>query len=251
MAKLVFLGTADAIPDENHENAHLAILGDERKVLVDCPGTPLVRLHKAGIEILKITDLIITHFHPDHVNGIPNFLMDSWLLKRKGLLNIYGNEDVIAKTKRLMDIFDWGEWQNLFPIVFHIIPKEEMAPILEAKELNIYASPVQHVIPNTGLRIEFSSSGKVLVYSSDTEPCDEVVRLAVGADVLIHEAAGTGKGHTSAREAGRIAQRAGVKQLYLIHYSNRIKNTHRFVEEAKETFSGPVILAEDLVEIEF
>lgn len=251
MAKLIFLGTADAIPDEDHENTHLAILGDERKILVDCPGTPVVRLHKAGIEILKITDLFITHFHPDHVNGIPNFLLNSWLLKRKGLLNIYGNKDVIQHTNQLMDLFKWRDWENFFPIDFHTLPDDEMVSVFESREFNVYSSPVHHVIPNNGIRVEFSSSGKVLVYSSDTEPCDEVVRLAVGADVLIHEAAGTGKGHTSAREAGRIAKRAGVERLFLIHYSNRLKDIQSLVAEAEEIFPGPVKLAKDLMELEF
>jgi len=251
MAKLIFLGSADAIPDEKHENTHLALLGEERKILIDCPGSPVVRLHRAGIEILKITDLIITHFHPDHVNGIPNFILSSWLLKRKGVLNIYGNTDVIQRINQLMELFEWEDWGNIFPIDFHILPDEEMMTVFESREFNVYSSPVHHVIPNNGLRVEFSSSGKVLVYSSDTEPCDEVVRLAVGADVLIHEAAGTGKGHTSAREAGGIAKRAGVERLYLIHYSNRLKDTQDLVTEAEEIFPGPVKLAKDWMELEF
>ena len=48
MAKLIVLGSSSAVPDFEHENTHLAILGEERVVLVDCVGNPIVRLRQAG-----------------------------------------------------------------------------------------------------------------------------------------------------------------------------------------------------------
>lgn len=48
MTKLVFLGTANAVADAHHENTHFAIKGENRFILVDCVGSPIVRLEKAG-----------------------------------------------------------------------------------------------------------------------------------------------------------------------------------------------------------
>ena len=90
MPKLIILGTAHAIPDENHENTHLALIGEQRQVLIDCTGSPVVRLKKAGIDLNSLTDIFLTHFHPDHVAGIPSLLMSMWLLGRRDPLNIYG-----------------------------------------------------------------------------------------------------------------------------------------------------------------
>jgi ribonuclease BN (tRNA processing enzyme) len=49
MPKLVFLGTASAVPDENHENTYMAILGRQQAILIDCANNVFVRLEQAGI----------------------------------------------------------------------------------------------------------------------------------------------------------------------------------------------------------
>ena len=92
--------------------------------------------------------------------------------------------------------------------------------------------------------------GGTLCYSSDTGSCEEVIELARGADFLIHEATGESDGHSSAEEAGEIAQKAGVRTLYLIHYPPR-SDKQALIQRAKTTFSGEVIAAEDLMSFSF
>ena len=74
MARVVILGTSNAVPHKDHDNTHFAIVGDERTVLVDCSGNPIVRLEQAGLDFHSITDLVVTHFHPDHL-GLATWLM--------------------------------------------------------------------------------------------------------------------------------------------------------------------------------
>ncbi|MCJ7734157.1 MAG: MBL fold metallo-hydrolase, partial [Anaerolineales bacterium] len=76
MAKLIFLGTASAVAFEGHENSFLVIKGDLSTILVDCAAKPVLRLKEAGVHFNEVSDLIITHFHPDHVSGLANLLMD-------------------------------------------------------------------------------------------------------------------------------------------------------------------------------
>ncbi|WP_337882942.1 hypothetical protein, partial [Chromobacterium haemolyticum] len=64
MAKIIVLGSSNAIVDREHENTHFIIIGDARTVLVDCPGNPVLRLEHAGVDFDSITDLVVTHFHP-------------------------------------------------------------------------------------------------------------------------------------------------------------------------------------------
>jgi len=218
MAKLIFLGTSNAVPDESHDNTHMALTTEKRLLLIDCPSNPIVRLPQAGLNIFDLTDLILTHFHPDHVSGVPILLMSSWLLGRKTPLNIYGLEYTINRLEQMMDLYEWGTWPNFFPINFLRIPKMEMARVLDDVDVHISSSPVHHFVPNISVLIEIPDTGRAVVYSSDTEPCAEVVRLASGADTLIHEATGKTPGHTSAEQAGEIAQKAGVKTLVLINY---------------------------------
>jgi ribonuclease Z len=122
--------------------------------------------------------------------------------------------------------------------------------VLETSEFRILASPVEHMIPNIGLRVELPSSEQVLAYSCDTMPSAAVIDLADQADWLIHEATGNVLGHTSAAQAGEIARKAGVKKLYLIHYQTWDFDASGLVQEAQRHFAGPVELARDFAQIE-
>ena len=251
MPKVIILGSSNAIPDETHENSHMALIGDGRLVLIDCVSNPIVRLRKAGLDAENITDLILTHFHPDHVSGVPLLLMDLWLMGRKQELRIYGLDYTLDRLVTLMDMYGWDGWPRFFPVEINKLAEEEMNLVQENDQWRIYSSPVSHIIPNIGLRIEFPNSKKVFAYSCDTEPCPQVVQLANNSDVLIHESAGETWGHSSASQAGQIAKEAQAKQLYLIHYPNGNFKDDNLLSIAKESFGGPVRLAVDFMEFEF
>jgi ribonuclease Z len=251
MPQLVILGTSYAIPDEDHENTHMVLVGKQRMVLIDCTGHPTLRLEQAGVNFRQLTDIILTHFHPDHVSGVAPFLMNLWLLGREKPLHIHGLADTIDRTEQMMELYDWKTWPGFFPVEFHRLPEEELVTVLVSEEMRIQASPARHIIPTIGLRMESLASGASVVYSGDTEPCPQVVRLAQGSQVLIHEASGASFGHSSASQAGEIAQAAGASQLYLIHYPTIGLQTDRLIAAAQETFRGPVKLAVDLMQLDF
>jgi ribonuclease Z len=251
MVKLIVLGSSNAIADETHENTHLVLRGEERTILIDCVNNPILRLRHAGIDFNDLTDLILTHFHPDHVSGVPLLLMNMWLLGRRRQLDIYGLHYTLDRIEDMMGFYDWANWPNFFPVVFHRLPSEEKTPVLQSAEFRVIASPVQHLLPTIGLRLDLPQAGKALAYSCDTEPCPQVVELASQVDVLIHEASGASSGHTSARQAGEIALEAGAKKLCLIHYPTGGFDYHALVAQAKQVFKGDVLLAEDFMELEF
>lgn len=251
MPKLIVLGTSNAIPDEKHENTHMAVVGKDHLLLIDCVNNPIVRMRQAGLDVLQITDIILTHFHPDHVSGVPSLLMNSWLLGRKKSLNLYGLSHTLDRVKRLMDFYDWGTWPNFFPVYFNIIAEADMTSVIKNNEMHVQASPVHHLVPTIGLRIEFPQVSSSMAYSCDTEPCSEVVRLASGVDVLIHESTGDTTGHSSAAQAGQIARKAEASKLFLIHYRTGDFDPRSLLVEAERTFSGPVFLAEDFMQIVF
>jgi ribonuclease Z len=250
MAKLIILGASNALSSENSENTHMVLDGKERKVLIDCVINPIHNLSKLGIDFNEITDLVLTHFHPDHVSGGPLFLMDMWLRGRKKPINIYGLHYTLDRFERLMEFYSWAEWPEFFPVAFHRLPASELIPILDCDEFSIRTSPVHHMIPTIGLRFDFKNSGKSLAYSCDTEPCEAVVTLADGADVLIHEATGASRGHSSAAQAGEIASKAEVGHLYLIHYPTGEYANDELISQARGTFPGKVDLAKDFMEID-
>lgn len=248
MTRLIILGTAAAVSDEQHENTHLALIGEERLALIDCVGRTAVRLHALGVDLThQLTDLILTHFHPDHVSGVPSLLMTSWLEGRTQALNIYGLPYTLDRLQTMMGLYRWDTWPNFYPVNFVPIPETPMSLVMACAEWRIHASPVQHIVPTVGLRIT-PAHGRIVAYSCDTEPSPAVVELAQQADVLIHEAAGRSFGHSSAAQAGQVAAEAGAGELLLIHYPPKI-DAAQWESEARQSFNGPVSLAQDWMEI--
>ena len=251
MAKLIFLGTSNAISDASHENTHMVVTGEKRVVLIDCPNSPIQRLQKTGINPNLLTDLILTHFHPDHVSGVPLFLMVMWLMGRIQPINIYGLQHTIDRMENLMGFYGWNTWPKFFPVKFTRLPELALVPVLECDEFQIFSSPVKHFIPAIGLRIEFRKSKKVLAYSGDTKPCTQVVHLAMGVDVFVHECTGASPGHSSAIQAGEDARRAKAGALVLVHYPTGEYASRNLLADAQSKFKGPVTLAEDYMVLDF
>jgi ribonuclease Z len=251
VAKVVTLGTAAAVPNETHANTYLAVEGKLGFFLIDCGGNPILRIRRAGLALKRFRGLILTHFHPDHVAAVPILLMDTWLLKRTDPLPIYGLQDVVDRYNVLMDLFRRDEWPGFFDTPCHVVSEKVGAPVLENADFRIIAAPVEHVVPNMGLRIENKHTGRAVAYSSDTSPCDAVVELARDADILIHEAAEPTPGHSSAAQAGEVARRAAARRLVLVHYRPAPHKYDRWIEEAAATFGGPVELGQDLKTYEF
>lgn len=250
MGTITILGTSAAVADIQHDHAHFVLQAGGRMVLVDCGGNPLVNLQKAGLNPLGLTDIILTHFHPDHVSGFSLLLMEMWLLGRKAPIQVYGLGYTLERARAMMDLYDWRNWPGFFNIEYHDLPAEAGSNVLADADLRITAAPVQHLIPNIGLRMEFVREKKVAAYSSDTEPCPAVIQLARQADVLLHEASGGAIGHSSAGQAGEIASQAQAGALYLIHYPAQ-RRPEDLLYEAGLTFAGTVTLTTDQMKVEF
>jgi ribonuclease Z len=88
----------------------------------------------------------------------------------------------------------------------------------------------------------------------DTRLCDAVPELADGVDLLVAESTFLAEdaalaeryGHLTAREAGQVAARCGVRRLVLTHFSQRYQDPRRFAEEAAAVYDGELLVAADL-----
>jgi ribonuclease Z len=245
MSRFTILGSANAVPKPGQDNTHLLIESTEKIVMIDCGDNPVAKMAAAGSSILAVTDLVLTHFHADHVGSLPLLVMDMWLEKRDQPLVIHGLKVTLEKARRLLELFSWGDWPGMFPVTFDEIHDDGAEDIITDSGMRVSALPVLHLIPTIGVRVSFAN-GHVISYSCDTEPCANLDKLAEGADVLLQEAAGLSKGHTSPEQAGEIAARAGVKKLILIHYDKRV-GEEELLSAARKHYAGEVALAQDLM----
>jgi ribonuclease Z len=246
MNRFIILGSSNAVPKIDQENSHLYIEGGDKRILVDCGDNALVSLQKKGIDPNTVTDILLTHFHPDHVGSLPNLIMGMWLEKRTAPLTIHGLEYTLDRAKALLGLFGWLNWTEMYPVEFNTLP-ENAGLVFNDKSLGVHSVFVKHLIPTIGLRFDFVG-GKSVTYSCDTEPCEQLLTLAQGADYLLQETAGPGKGHTSAQQAGQIAATAKVGHLVFIHYDRRV-GVENLIKMARLEYSGSIMAATDGMEL--
>jgi ribonuclease BN (tRNA processing enzyme) len=144
--------------------------------------------------------------------------------------------------------------------------------VMQDENVKVTAALVVHPMVQPAFAYRFDAADRSIVISGDTARSDNVVRLARGADVLVHEAlyvpavdrlvatvpnASTLKkhiidSHTAVEDCGRVAEAAGVKTLVLSHLvpaDDPAVTDRMWIEAARAHFRGTVVLAKDLMEI--
>lgn len=251
MVKLIVLGTAASVPDAEHDTIGLVVRGPDWAVLIDCGGSPLHKLARHGIRLDEIRALVLTHRHADHLYGLPMLVQGLWLGGRVESLPIYGPAETLDVARQLLILLGLAEQEGMFCHDFHRVPLREKRELLQIGGVRLSSSPVSHgKVQTLALRMDNLRSGGSVVYSADTEPCESLLSLATGADVLIHEATGESVGHSSPAQAADIARRAGTSGLLLIHYPVLGTDLGKWRSGA-ESFGGPVALAKDDDVLEF
>jgi ribonuclease Z len=246
--KIIFYGTTGAVPTKENTNVSFSVIAGECSILVDASGNPAHQLMKADINPVNLDILILTHAHPDHIYAFPSLIHNLGLMKREKVLHIITNPPTATKAKQLCEVFSLFTEEELFPVEWSTL-EEGVVDILPGVAIKLF--PVKHSISNSGVKITTAAAS--LVYSSDTAPSERVIQEANGAKALIHEASGSGPheknlngvGHSSARQAGEVAEKAGVDVLYLCHFDARQAiSLNTLQDEAQKVFTGKVVIPE-------
>lgn len=253
MAQLIALGTGSAWSGPARENTFLLVRGAETNILIDVAGSPAQRLAQIGVSPAAIDHIILTHNHPDHIYGFPILMLNAWMAGRKKFLHVYGLPEAIHSAKALLNAVSFREWPNFFKIKYHVIMPDHLAEFPAMGEFEVRSTLSKHFVPTMALRVTNRATGKCFAYSSDTEPFPNVVEIARGADLLVHEATQldeSREGHSSALEAGQAATDAQVRALVMIHVPPHV-NAYKWKRAARQTFRGKVSVANDFDVIEF
>lgn len=239
---LWLLGTSGAVPDPRRDYVSLVVEDAGCLILIEAGGSPFHRLGRMGLDPMRLEGVFLSHRHPDHLSGLPVLLMGLWLQRRARPLWIAGPEDTLERARALLELFEWRSWNGMFPVNWRPIPLEPGAVVETTGGIRLITAPVSHSVPTLAIRIELPEG--VAVYSADTEPCPELIRLARGADVLIHEATGSYPGHTPPERAGWVAREASVRRLVLVHVPPEV-DEEEWKTRAREAFEGPVEIGWD------
>lgn len=254
MAEVIFLGTAGAVGSKKRDNTSLLVKEKEEKILIDCPGSPVVKLDKCNIDFRRISCIFFTHAHPDHIYGIISLLHSQYRLKNK--LEIYGHLKVINIIKQLRKLFELGNTNQFPKIIFNSISSNLKEPFYESKNFIIFPFKTKHKPESTGYKFIFKKGKISLVYSGDSAKSLKLETAATRCDYLIHDCFGPSKFfkqypelnrmHTSSLTLGRIARSCKVRTLIPIHLAQEVEYSMDEVKkEITKNFKGEIILPND------
>jgi ribonuclease BN (tRNA processing enzyme) len=163
-------------------------------------------MRRLGINPGAIEALFLTHFHGDHILGLPPFLLYRAFIDHAKAFVIVGQTGVEDHLERLFDLCWGAEWPGFREQAR--LEYDEGRQQGEQDRVRYEAVNLKHgPTPARGYRLRID--GRLLAYAGDSQPTAELDRLVDGADVAITEATGPGDSavHTSWDEAQALAAR--------------------------------------------
>lgn len=251
---VTILGSGTCVPSLERSACSVMITTGGARILLDCgPGT-MHRLIAAGSSIHEVTHLFLSHFHPDHSSELVPFLFATKYPDR----HLRSQPLTVAAGKGFLNFFNglkgvYGSWIDIGDQLKTVIEMDtDGTETRQFKDFNLTSIPMAHNDESIAYRIETVNKRSV-VYSGDTDYTENLVELAHEADLLICESALPDslqvKGHLTPSLAGDMAARAAVRKLVLTHFYPECDQTD-IAAECRKTYSGPLLLAEDLMTIE-
>lgn len=267
---VVMLGTGTPRPTPDAWGPATAVLVGDRVFLVDAGVGVERRLAAAGLPTDGVSAVFITHLHSDHVLGLADLIFTSWVMGRTRPFPVYGPHGLAEMTQHLYAAFsqdiqirtDGLEHESRDG---YRVAVREIRPgvVYDSGGVRVTAFRVNHGEWREAYGYRFDAFGRSIVISGDTRPSEELVRMATGVDVLIHEVQPSDSTkhpgnrsaaewatyvrayHTTALQLGELAARARPK-LLVIYHNGRRTSADRILADIRRSFSGPVAIAADL-----
>lgn len=244
------LGSGSAVPHPRRGTAGNLVRRAGCTLLIDAGLGTLQKLAVLGISPAEPDAVAFTHLHLDHTAELAPLLFS---LRNVGigrtktltLLGAPGLRDFYERLRRT-----YGSWVEAGSYPLEI--EEISGRPVSLGALVLSAFPVSHTPQSVAFRVEEPESGKVAAFSGDTDLCDGLVTAARNADVAVFECSFPDElkveGHLTPGEAGKAASAAGVRKLVLTHFYPECEGAD-ILGQCRKTFSGPIILAEDLLRV--
>ncbi|WKA55126.1 MBL fold metallo-hydrolase [Planococcus shixiaomingii] len=237
--RVIPIGIWGAFPNKNEATSSFLIEQDGFRCLIDC-GSGVLAAVQNYTELKEINAVVISHYHADHI-------ADVGVLQHAAMIGM-----------------QLKEWDNI-PLPIYAHDKDTAAfqelsfkGVTEGHALNVdetvqigpwEVSFCQTVHPVYCLALRFSSNGKSVVFTADTEWTEALIDFAANADLLVAESnlyekyIGIIEGHMSGSQAGALAEKANVRKLLLTHLP-QYGDLNDILQAANKAFEGDVAFAE-------
>jgi ribonuclease BN (tRNA processing enzyme) len=279
-SRLILLGTSGGpTPKPNRSASAQVIVVNGVSYVVDCGNGVARQFVLAKLKLASIRHVLLTHHHSDHNADYGNLLLLAWATDLAHRVDTWGPPPLVEMTRQFLALNDYDIRTRiadegrppLKDLIFaHEISADGM--VMQDENVKVTAALVEHPPVTPAFAYRFDCPDRSIVISGDTRPSKNLVRLAEGADVLVHEVmhlpsldaliasesnAKTLRehllaSHSTTEQVGRIATEAGVKTLVLSHF---VPGGYPFLKDevwfdaVRPYFAGNLVVGHDLLEI--
>ena len=291
MINLTLLGTSALVPLPDRAETAAQLVCGGRSILFDCGEGTQTAARKAGVSLFKTDVIALTHYHGDHIFGLPGLLQTMNMMGRTEPLTIVGPGDVEKELEHMLPLIGWLSYELKlatlpaegvelnavtagWPDGARLIPFETAHRVVsqgyvfelpragrfmpeKAKALGVPTNQWRFLPKGESMQLGEQTilpemvmgaprKGLKVVFSGDTAACEALEQASQNADLLLCEATygeneqgqlAIDHGHMNFAQAGELAQKAHVRRLWLMHYSQMVEDPEAYLPNAQAFFA--------------
>jgi ribonuclease Z len=276
--QVTLLGTASPQPNPNRFGPCTLVQANGLNLVFDAGRGCTIRLDQVGVPLGRVDATFLTHFHSDHVNGLPDLWMTSYIQTpygdRRTPFRLYGPTGTVRLATSMRETFkddiairmaDEGIPEVRTRIEAHEFP-EAGGVVFEERGVRVTAFAVDHgrlIHPSVGYRVDYA--GRSVVLSGDTRFSPNLIAHARGVDLLIHEvfvmppqavrdptAVVVQEHHTTPEQAGEVFNQVRPKLAVYSHIVQLRRAGMKpptiadVLSRTRKVYKGPLVAGEDL-----
>lgn len=284
MLDVCLLGSGGMMPLPYRWLTSLMVRFNGSSLLIDCGEGTQVAIKEKGWSFKPIDVICFTHYHGDHISGLPGLLLTMGNADRKEPLTLIGPKGLERVVNALRVI------APELPFELRFVEIAQPEEIFEINGYRLKAFRVNHNVTCYGYTIEIERAGKFdlarameqeipkmfwsrlqkgetieqdgrvftpdmvlgaprkgikVTYTTDTRPTNSIRENALNSDLFICEgmygekdkaAKAVEYKHMTFYEAAKLAKDAGVKEMWLTHYSPSLTYPEEFMKDVREIF---------------
>lgn len=231
--RISVLGSGDAFNSGGNGHTCFLLEGKQKRLLIDCGAPALQKLKSMEISSNQIDIIAISHFHGDHIGGLPYILLDAMKEKRKEPLYIIspaGGKRIIGELTGILypgkeaicnsDYIKWDEYRK--------------GKMIKIDSVSIEGFEVVHALKTNPHGIKIHIDGKTIAYSGDTEYTDSLKEISKDADLFICECTFFNthvKGHIHYTLLQKKLKELSFKRILLTHFDEEMLHRKNDVKE--------------------
>ena len=289
MLEVILMGTGGMMPLPYRYLTSMIARYNGSNILIDCGEGTQVAMKKAGLSPKPIDVICFTHYHADHISGLPGMLLTLGNAERtepvvmigpRGLTRVVPALRTIApelpfdisliEIQDNIQVFDFGEYKieafrvnhNVICYGYNIVvdrspkfdPERAKAQNIPLKAWNPLQKgndvTIDGITYTPDMVLGPARKGLKLTYCTDSRPTDFIVENAKGADLFICEGMygepdklekAKEHKHMTFYEAAEMAKDAGVKEMWLTHFSPSLNHPEEYKNEVRKIFENTVV----------